>query len=168
MLEFSRQSQPTMEAVDMAEIVSQSLEMVRYMLGVKGIEVKVDVQPGLPPIAGSRVALQQVLVNLFNNAWQAMQSGGTLSVRAWFDKGSRALKVAVADTGSGIAESDLGRIFDPFFTTKSVGEGTGLGLSISYGIIKDHQGELSVESRVGHGTTFTIVLPVRESVATVN
>lgn len=165
MLEFSRQSQAGMESLDLSEIISQSLDMVRYMLGAKGVEVTVDIEPHLPRIAGSRVALQQVLVNLFNNAWQAMQEGGRLTVRAGYDRGSRSIHVTVSDTGAGIKECDLGRIFDPFFTTKDVGEGTGLGLSISYGIIRDHRGELSVESTEGRGTTFTIALPVMEAAA---
>ena len=159
MLEFARQTGANMESVDIAEIISQSLEMVRYMIGTSGIEVNVEIAEDMPPIAGNRISLQQVFVNLFNNAWQAMKAGGTLTVRAFSERRGDQVVVTVGDTGSGIKESDLGRIFDPFFTTKDVGEGTGLGLSISYGIIKDHRGEVSVESAEGKGTTFTIRLP---------
>ena len=159
MLEFSRQSAPELEAVDLGEIISQSLDMVRHILGSTGIEVAVELQPGLPKISGNRIALQQVFVNLFNNAWQAMKLGGTLTVKAFSERRGDLVVATVSDSGHGIKESDLGRIFDPFFTTKDVGEGTGLGLSISYGIIKDHRGDVSVESVEGKGTTFRISLP---------
>ena len=168
MLEFSRQSQPEMEAIDVGDVLKQSLEMVRYMLDSTGIETVLEVAEDLPPIAGSRISLQQVFVNLFNNAWQAMKQGGALIVRAGLAESPARVRITVRDTGAGINEGDLERIFDPFFTTKDVGEGTGLGLSISYGIIKDHRGDLSVESTEGEGTTFAIVLPVLKSAEAVN
>jgi PAS domain S-box-containing protein len=158
MLEFSRQAQPEMEPLDQSEVLYQSLDMVRFALDGAGIKVDIDIAPDLPRISGSRVSLQQVFVNLFNNARQAMKDGGTLTVRARYVTAQERVVITVRDTGCGIPDGDLERIFDPFFTTKDVGEGTGLGLSISYGIIKDHRGELSVESNES-GTTFTIVLP---------
>ena len=168
MLEFSRQSQPEMESIDIADVLHQSLEMVRYMLDAKRIGVKLELAPDLPRVAGSRTSLQQVFVNLFTNAGQAMTAGGALAVEARAAADPARVTITVHDTGCGIKEGDLERIFDPFFTTKDVGEGTGLGLSISYGIIKDHRGDLSVESSEGEGTTFTIALPVLRAVEAVN
>jgi two-component system NtrC family sensor kinase len=101
--------------------------------------------------------LLQVLMNLIQNARQAMPKGGTLTLRTFAASGSACL--AVTDTGTGIPPDDLKHIFDPFFTTKPVGQGTGLGLSVSYGIIKRHGGEIRVRSESGEGTTFVVSLP---------
>jgi PAS domain S-box-containing protein len=161
MLEFSRHSKAEIEEVAVTDIVESSLDMVRYMLGTSGVALEVAIDAGLPPIRISRVGLQQVLVNLFNNAWQAMREGGTLRVRAWLDTKLSRVVLSISDSGTGIPTSDLSRIFDPFFTTKDVGEGTGLGLSISYGIIQELRGELVAESTPGKGTTFKISLPVQ-------
>ena len=114
----------------------------------------------LPPIAGDRSQLSQVILNLVVNAVQAMQERGTLTITTRFDPANDAVEMAFADTGRGIAPEDLGRVFDPFFTTKTDGQGTGLGLSIAYGIVTRHHGTITVESEVGRGTTFRIRLPV--------
>jgi signal transduction histidine kinase len=106
---------------------------------------------------GNQDNLQQVFLNLFLNALQAMPDGGTLNVRAYAEKES--LIVIVRDSGVGIPKEHINSIFDPFFTTKEIGKGTGLGLSVTYGIIQKHQGAISVESEVGKGTSFTIELP---------
>ena len=106
---------------------------------------------------GNQDNLQQVFLNLFLNALQAMPDGGTLAVRAYAEQES--LKVIVRDSGVGIPKEHINSIFDPFFTTKEIGKGTGLGLSVSYGIIRKHKGTISVESEVGRGTVFTIDLP---------
>jgi two-component system NtrC family sensor kinase len=114
--------------------------------------------PGLPKVMGSQNHLEQVLVNLLNNARDAMPAGGSIRVETRTRPDGKSVQILVADTGSGIPPDQMARIFDPFFTTKE--GGTGLGLSISYGIIKDHDGNLAVESEAGKGTTFTISLPV--------
>jgi two-component system NtrC family sensor kinase len=103
------------------------------------------------------------LINLIQNAIQAMPQGGTLRVS--LSQADQAVALAVQDTGVGISSETLRRIFDPFFTTKPAGEGTGLGLSVSYGIIARHHGRIDVESTVGQGTTFTILLPKQQPVA---
>ena len=113
----------------------------------------------MPRINGNHQGLQQVFLNLITNAVHAMQDGGDLTIRADLAEGDK-IKVEFEDTGTGISEENLSNIFDPFFTTKDVGRGTGLGLSVSYGIIKKHGGQISVKSRLGRGTTFTIFLPV--------
>jgi signal transduction histidine kinase len=104
--------------------------------------------------------MQQVFINLLINAAEAMEGRGTLTISTWFDPVSHIVEVEFTDTGPGIEPHNLERIFDPFFTTKEVGHGTGLGLAISYGIVKEHQGAISVDSEVGKGTTFTVQLSV--------
>jgi signal transduction histidine kinase len=111
----------------------------------------------LPPVLGSVTRLQQVFLNLFLNARDAMPAGGMLEVRTGAYNGS--VEVEVTDTGSGIAPEHLHRIFDPFFTTKATGKGTGLGLSVSYGIIKEHAGRVDVKSTPGKGTSFRLEFP---------
>ena len=109
-------------------------------------------------VHGIEYKLQQVLLNLFLNARDAMPKGGWLSIATRFDDG-HAL-VEISDTGIGIPGEHLGRIYDPFFTTKSIGRGTGLGLSITYGIVQEHGGTLACDSSVGKGTKFTLTLPL--------
>jgi len=109
-------------------------------------------------VNGIEHQLQQVFLNLFLNARDAMPSGGWLSVKTRID-GDRAV-AEIADTGSGIPSAQLARIYDPFFTTKSIGRGTGLGLSITYGIVREHDGTIHCDSAVGQGTRFTLALPL--------
>jgi len=104
--------------------------------------------------------IEQVLINLIQNAIQAMPNGGSLHVS--MSHTDDAVAIAIQDTGTGIPPENVTRIFDPFFTTKPEGEGTGLGLSVSYGIVSHHRGRIDVESVVGQGTTFTILLPTRQ------
>jgi signal transduction histidine kinase len=104
--------------------------------------------------------LQQVFVNLLNNAAEAMAEGGTITL-ATRPVNNQWVEIKVSDTGCGIPEENLGKLFTPFFTTKALGKGTGLGLSIVYGIIKMHRGQITVQSQVGQGTTFTLTLPVQ-------
>jgi signal transduction histidine kinase len=106
--------------------------------------------------------LTEVFVNLMNNAIDAMNSAGTLTV-ASLRTADGHVRIAVSDTGCGIDPALMQRIFDPFFTTKGPGKGTGLGLSISHGIVRGHQGEIHVHSRPDHGATFSVVLPARVS-----
>jgi signal transduction histidine kinase len=108
-------------------------------------------------VTGNAGKLQQVFLNLFINARDAMESGGTLSVESY--NGEAVVRVDVSDTGHGIAPEHLNRIYDPFFTTKSARKGTGLGLSVSYGIIQEHGGTIEVVSRPGSGTRFRLELP---------
>ena len=113
----------------------------------------------LPALRGDPNRLEQVLINLINNATDAIPEGGTIRVRA--EKIAKHVRLSVRDTGIGIEKDDLPRIFDPFFSKKE-GNGTGLGLSVSYGIIRDHRGEIWVESTPGAGSTFYILLPTAE------
>ncbi|MGH9625030.1 MAG: sensor histidine kinase, partial [Bryobacteraceae bacterium] len=110
-----------------------------------------------PLVRGNPGKLQQVFLNLFLNARDAMAGGGSLGVRTWSEHGFAHLEIV--DTGQGIAPEHLARIYDPFFTTKGARKGTGLGLSISYGIVQEHNGIIEVDSRVGHGTRFRLEFP---------
>ncbi|MCB2182392.1 MAG: PAS domain-containing protein [Desulfobulbaceae bacterium] len=112
----------------------------------------------LSPISCFPQQLNQVFMNFLVNAVQAIEKEGVITIKTWQDGAN--IMVAISDTGSGIAEEDIAKLFEPFFTTKEVGKGTGLGLSIAHDIIKKHNGEIRVESKVGKGTTFTVVLPV--------
>jgi len=113
----------------------------------------------LPPIFGNTGKLQQVFINLFLNARDAMPSGGKLDVQTGMVES--AVIVDITDSGMGIPEENLKKIFDPFFTTKTIGKGTGLGLSVTYGIIQEHGGRIFVDSNCGKGTHFRLKLPTR-------
>jgi signal transduction histidine kinase len=157
LLEFSRTRKSNiMESVDLVALMENSITLVKNQFRLGGIVSRYDhpEQPVL--VSGNPNHLQQVLVNLLLNAVQAMQPEGRLDIRV-SGRGEEAL-IVVRDTGAGIASEALAKIFDPFFTTKS--EGTGLGLSLSYAIIKDHGGDIEVESEPGRGTTFRITLPL--------
>ena len=115
----------------------------------------------LAPVLGDEGQLQQAVITLATNAIDAMPEGGRLTFRGRNENGS--VVVEVGDTGVGIAPENLTKIFDPFFTTKEVGRGTGLGLAVCYGIVTEHGGRIGVESAVGRGSTFRIVLPAAKN-----
>jgi signal transduction histidine kinase len=158
LLDFSREEERPLARLSMANVVRQTLKLVGNQLSLNGIKVETSLPDDLPDVRGDMHYLQQVFINLFLNADQAMDKGGTLRVEARTE-GDR-LCVDVADNGCGMDKDTLSRIFDPFFTTKPVGKGTGLGLSIIYGILKKHGGNIDVHSEEGEGTTFTVCLPV--------
>jgi hypothetical protein len=114
-------------------------------------------------VLGIEHQLQQVFLNLFLNARDAMPAGGWLSVATRLNNGQAIAEIA--DTGSGIPSEQLSRIYDPFFTTKDIGRGTGLGLSITYGIVREHHGAIHCDSAVGQGTRFTLTLPLAAAAA---
>jgi signal transduction histidine kinase len=117
----------------------------------------VNLAEKLPLVRGNSGKLQQVFLNLFINARDAMPGGGSLTIRTWAENGFA--HVEIADTGQGIAPEHLARIYDPFFTTKAPKKGTGLGLSITYGIVQEHNGIIEVDSTLGHGTRFRLEFP---------
>ena len=161
LLAFARRQAASRQPQDIPELVNRVLSLRGYELRLNDVELATAFAPGLPPVVGDGGHLQQALLNLVLNAEQAMRrsSSRRLLVGARFDAPSEAVELYVTDTGHGIDRANLTRIFDPFFTTRDVGEGTGLGLSICYGIVRDHGGEIHVESAVGAGTTFSILLP---------
>lgn len=160
LLTFSRQSTPEMHTQDLRATVEAAVRITAYLARKAQIEVITDLPKQSVVVTYDAQQIEQVLINLIQNAIQAMSSGGTLRVN--LSQSGAAVALAVQDTGSGIAPENLRRIFDPFFTTKPPGEGTGLGLSVSYGIIARHHGRIDVDSVVGQGTTFTILLPAQQ------
>jgi PAS domain S-box-containing protein len=157
LLNFSRTSATEVVDIDVNRVVEETLSLVAHPLKTAQIQVVRQLGETLPAVRGSANKLQQVFLNLFLNARDAMPGGGMLEVRTTAHNGS--VEVEIVDTGAGIAREHIHRIFDPFFTTKASGRGTGLGLSVSYGIIKEHSGKIDVRSTVGKGTSFHVELP---------
>ena len=157
LLNFSRTGAAEASNVDVNKVVEDTLALVSHPLKTSRIQVVKTLAEGLPAVRGSANKLQQVFLNLFLNARDAMPSGGILEVRTSAHNGS--VEIEVVDTGLGIPRELIHRIFDPFFTTKASGRGTGLGLSVSYGIIKEHAGKVDVRSAPGKGTAFHVEFP---------
>jgi two-component system NtrC family sensor kinase len=162
LLNFSRTSGAEFGDVDINKIILDTLALLEHQFKTTKIQVQDELSGHLPLITGNAGRLQQVFLNLFLNARDAMPGGGTLRIAT---SNGEAVSVVVSDTGSGIAQEHIHRIYDPFFTTKTVprqGEarGTGLGLSVTYGIIQEHSGKIRVESRPGAGTTFYLDFPL--------
>ncbi len=164
LLNFSRTSGTEFTDVDVNRIILDTLALLEHQFKTSQIKVQDELAGHLPLISGSPGKLQQVFLNLFLNAKDAMPAGGTLRITTSNGDGVR---VAVSDSGSGIAQEHIQRIYDPFFTTKATTQrdgqqnrGTGLGLSVTYGIIQEHAGTIRVESRPGEGTTFYLDFPL--------
>ncbi len=154
---FARVDEAEMKEADINEGIESTLKIVWNEIKYK-CEVVKKLNP-LPMIVCFPGQLNQVFMNLIVNAAQAMPSQGTLTIETGVQGDE--IVIRFSDTGSGIKPENMEKLFNPFFTTKAVGKGTGLGLSVSYGIIKKHKGDISVESQVGVGTTFTIRLPLK-------
>jgi two-component system NtrC family sensor kinase len=159
LLKFARVSDTELQAVNLNSLMLDTISLLEHQLKKSQVEVCLDLDPSLPATLGNGGRLQQVFMNLFLNARDAMPDGGQLRVCSY--QRDSAVVVEVRDTGQGIPPEDVKRIYDPFFTTKAVGKGTGLGLSVSYGIIQEHSGRISVASHAGKGTTFTVELPLK-------
>jgi PAS domain S-box-containing protein len=157
LLNFSRTGAAELTEVDLNSVLEETLTLVQHPFKTAQVNVIKNYTKKLPPVLGSTTRLQQVFLNLFMNARDAMPGGGMLEVRTGARDGS--VEVEVTDTGAGIPPEHLHRIFDPFFTTKASGRGTGLGLSVSYGIIKEHAGKVDVRSTPGKGTSFRLEFP---------
>jgi histidine kinase len=168
--QFGRKAQIQPEKVDINKPLEGVFTLLSQQLKLRGIRLVLDLTEDLPPIMGDSNRLEQVFVDLVINARDAMEEkkkqladsdlSTTLTVRSF--KENSQVVVTITDTGTGIPDEIREKIFEPFFTTKTVGEGTGLGLSISYGIVKDYNGTIEVESEVGKGTTFKMTFPAYE------
>ena len=145
------------DPVDLNVVVGDVLSLLEHQFELHRVKVRRELSDTAVVIVGMEHKLQQVLLNLFLNAKDAMPRGGWLTIATRLE-GDRAV-VEVADTGSGIPSEYIARIYDPFFTTKAIGQGTGLGLSITYGIVREHDGAIACDSTVGQGTRFTVTLP---------
>ncbi len=161
LLNFSRTSGAEFGEVQVNKVIRETLALLEHQLKTARVKVQENLCEHLPTIHGNAGKLQQVFLNLFLNAKDAMPDGGTLEVRTGNGTG---VNVTVSDTGSGIAQEHIERIYDPFFTTKNHPRdgrrGTGLGLSVTYGIIQEHAGKIRVESHIGSGTTFHLEFPL--------
>jgi two-component system NtrC family sensor kinase len=158
LLDFSRPKEPHLALADPNQVIQKTLELVHNMLDVSNIHTKLELDETLPDVYIDEHQIQQVLVNITTNAIQAMSSGGKLTISSRYMEKEDEVEFEIRDNGKGIPAEYLEHIFDPFFTTKEEG-GTGLGLWVSYGIIKQHHGNIRVESSADSGTVFFITLP---------
>lgn len=157
LLEFARPMTVERRPYPIQQIIQHGLKMIEREAGEKGISIRTDLDPDIREVSVDPDRINQVLLNLFLNAMEAMEGGGTLSVSLFRDAEGQGVKIAVSDTGRGIGREELNHVFDPYFTTKQ--SGTGLGLAIVHRIIESHRGEARVESEPGKGTTVILFLP---------
>ena len=158
-LGFARRMEPLHEIVDINKTLDEAIDFLENEARYRHIDIQTDYFENLPRTRSDSSQLQQVFLNIIDNAIDAIDKDGEISIKTYYDSKGKEIAIAVADTGPGIPKGMLRRIFDPFFTTKKMGDGTGLGLSISYGIIEKLGGTITVESKEGHGTTFTVYIP---------
>lgn len=163
LLKFAHQQRTVKAPASINSIISEVVSMVASQFQKNKIDLVTDLQEDLPELRLDADKVKQVILNLLINSSHAIYKDGNITIRSSFNKTSGSCIVVVEDTGAGIPEEKIAKIFDPFFTTKPPGEGTGLGLSVSYGIIKDHNGDIRVESKIGQPTKFIISLPVVEA-----
>ncbi|MBM4274837.1 MAG: GHKL domain-containing protein [Deltaproteobacteria bacterium] len=159
LLSFGRRLEPVTEKVDVNLTLDEAIDFLENEARYRSIDIQTDFAEDLPVIQSDSGQLQQVFLNILNNAIDAIVKNGQIIIKTYFISKSNRVAIEIADYGPGIPKEVLDKIFDPFFTTKDVGRGTGLGLSISYSIIEKLGGRIMVASEVGQGTTFTIYLP---------
>jgi signal transduction histidine kinase len=159
LLSFARQSEPGWNPVDTNEVLGQVVHLTRHRMDIQNIRLEMRLANARLMIHGDLHQVQQSFLNLVFNAIEAMPNGGLLCISSGLDPTSKRVRVEIRDTGCGIPEEHMGHIYDPFFTTKEAGKGTGLGLSIVHGIVKAHDGDIQVESRLGEGTAFVLFFP---------
>lgn len=161
LLRFSRRTHSMIETIDLNQFMEEIIELMEREAKTSGIKFIPDLDTSLPPILSDPSQLQQVFLNLINNAIQAHEkkSYGTIRITTRADENKKGVQITFSDTGSGISMENIDKIFDPFYTTKEVGKGTGLGLSICYTIIKQLGGEITVNSKINEGTEFVLFLP---------
>jgi signal transduction histidine kinase len=173
LLEFSRRREPALRTVAVMPLLGKVISLIDHKIEEKRIHVELAGLESVPAVRGDPDLLQQVFINLFLNSLHALQAGGSITISGDVTSngtGSGAsagtdvwVRIAFEDNGRGIAPEMLGRVFDPFFTTKDVGEGTGLGLAVTYGIVKEHGGDILVESEAGQFARFIILLPAEKT-----
>jgi two-component system NtrC family sensor kinase len=169
LLDFSHQRQAEKMAGDINQIIDQTLQLIKHHPKLGKMNVIKELDGTLSPVYVNEGQMKQIFIALISNAYDAMENGGTLTIRTrWhdteIDKVDRSVCAEFMDTGCGIPGSHLAKIFDPFFTTKPLGRGTGLGLSVCYGIVSEHGGRIEVDSTEGTGSTFRILLPVKPDI----
>jgi len=171
LLRFSRHTESTMGPLDINEAIEDVLSVAEHTFNLERVSLARRYDPDLPPIEGDKEKIKQAVINLANNAFDAIGTDGVITVSTHYDHIRNEVVIRVTDNGAGIPPETQGRIFDPFFTTKPVGKGTGLGLSVTFGIVEEHGGKIAVESPLNReenpgkhqgrqGTAFVIRLPV--------
>ena len=168
LLDFAREKQPEKKFTDLNQVIDDTVRIIEKPAHLRDIEIAVDLDRTLPPIWIDADQIKQVIMNMLVNAQHAVEEKGNIIVSTRRSQDPRApvtepkpmVAISIVDTGCGIPEANLRRIFDPFFTSKDVGKGTGLGLSVSHGIVEAHGGLIEVESKVGEGSTFRVLLPL--------
>jgi two-component system, NtrC family, sensor kinase len=160
LLDFARESKHEKEQANLNDIVVNTLQILEKHVNYQKIRIAKELDPRLPLSLLDVNQMRSVVNNLSENAAHAMPDGGALTITTRYDDLNDTIVLAIADTGIGISEENLGRVFDPFFTTKKEGKGTGLGLAVTFGIVKRHHGTIDVKSTPGKGTAFTITIPV--------
>ncbi|MGB6420301.1 MAG: cache domain-containing protein, partial [Anaerolineales bacterium] len=158
LLNFSRQQNVMAQEINIHDLLEQVIEGLSFQPAFQNVKFVRHFGTGVPTIQADPNQLQQVFINLFNNAAESMGAEGTITITS-SSLDHNWVEIKISDTGTGIPQENLNKVFSPFFTTKTPGKGTGLGLSITYGIIKMHHGQIGVQSQEGKGTTFTITLP---------
>ncbi|MBI5418392.1 HAMP domain-containing protein [Candidatus Poribacteria bacterium] len=168
LLKFARVSKKDFMMTDINKVIEETLVITEQQLAISKIALIKKLSTDLPEIFGNAHQLQQVFVNIIVNAIQAMKNNGSgsLAIKSQLINDAKLkdlsfIEISLADTGCGISEENINKIFEPFFTTKDTGDGTGLGLSISYNIIKNHGGHIKIESKLGEGSVFKVILPVK-------
>jgi two-component system NtrC family sensor kinase len=161
LLSFSRESALEHKGINLNEVLEAVIALIRHKLELQNIKLTTHLYPEILWIRGNANRLEQCLLNLIFNAMEAMPEGGELQVVTELERTQKQVLVEIRDTGCGIHKEDMNHIFDPFFTTKEAGKGTGLGLSIVYGIVKNHDGHISVESEANKGSLFLLKFPYR-------
>jgi signal transduction histidine kinase len=159
LLGFSRHFDVQTQPINLNDMVADVINFHKKEAEYRDIKIHVDIPDTIPLIETDRGKLQQIILNLVNNAFQAIDNGCFLDIRAEMD-GPEQVRLSIQDNGCGISEDHLNKIFEPFFTTKKEGQGTGLGLSITYGLVQKLHGNITVQSKTGQGTTFVVTLPV--------
>ncbi len=160
LLNFSRTTESVPEQMNINAVIDEVLDMLSYRLREKDAAIQREYQDGIPELTADAKKIRQVFINIIMNAFQAIDRGGKITIVTVYDKSADRVRVSISDSGCGIPGENINKVFEPFFTTKQPGDGTGLGLSVSYGIVREHGGEITVESTHGKGSTFTVSLPL--------
>jgi two-component system NtrC family sensor kinase len=160
LLQFGRSKEPQVQPTGLAPRLAEIKALMERQASLRNVRIALHVDDRLPKVLADPIEIEQVVVNLINNAFDAMPNGGEITIRADLDVDRVLLEVA--DSGTGIAPEDLERVVEPFFTTKPVGKGTGLGLSVCYGIVHSWGGEIEISSQVGVGTAVRLILAYQE------
>jgi signal transduction histidine kinase len=162
LLDFSRQKKPDKTLCNVNTMLQGCVSLVERQAVFQNIQITMQFDEKLPMVILDPSQVERVFLNLIINAAEAMDGNGQLNLSTKHNRGKKCVEIKVQDTGHGISEKNMEKIFDPFFTTKETGHGVGLGLAISYGIVKEHKGSLTVESKLEKGTTFTVSFPLNK------